>query len=194
MEIMKMSVPHVIPMKKNWALILLTLVLFSAFSLYLYAGTKESREVSLQAAMSLAKEGKNDEAIAAIKRVMQEYTDSDNVDAYLRLGHIFFRTHQFENAIDSFDKAIAAKADNPMAYYFSGMIYEKIAITKTDKNESTGLKRKALEAWENYLKYAREDEKRPESHKNICISVKESIKRAKKHVALLNEELLNENQ
>ena len=188
------SVPLENPTRKNWMLILLTLILFSGFTLYLYAETKGSKVLSFKEAMALAKEGKNDEAIAAVKRIVQENQDSDNGEAHIKLGLIYFKTHQYENALDEFGKVSALKPNSPMAYNFTGLIYEKIAITKTDKKESTDLKKKALDAWKNYLTYAQTDKKRPETHKNIGISIEKCIKRAEKHVELLNEELVNENK
>ncbi len=189
---MQPSVAADIPARRNSVLILLALILFSAFTFYLYAGADEANGLSMKEAMSLAKDGKTDEAIALIRKIIQSDPGTDMKEARIRLGLINFKAGRHESALNEFEKVIELKSDSSMAYYFTGLIYEKLAIAKTDKNESMGLKRKALNAWTNYLACAKTGKERPESHKNICISVEESIKRAQKHVDVLNGELTNE--
>jgi predicted alternative tryptophan synthase beta-subunit len=78
-----------------------------------------------------------------------------------------------------------------MAFYFMAQIYEGKAVRETDAAAARQLKQKALDAWQSYLATSGTTP-RPESHRNIGISVDEAVARAKKHIVILQEDLRNE--
>ena len=166
-------------------------ILFGFVSLYVYANKVDKQVLSLKDVMQLAKNGKYNEAIEEIKQIIKQKPDKENVEAHLGLGLIYYKIKQYENALDEFVKTAEIKRNSPMAYYFMGLIYEKKAISEIDKMTAKDMKRKALKAWQNYLGCDHKKEMK-EAHRNIGITVKESIKRAKRHIKMLQEDLDNE--
>lgn len=156
------------------------------------AKEKENALPSLKDAMNLSRHGKTGEAIDIIKKLMAQSTEENNIDAQLALGFVYFKAKQYDAAVDEFKKSIAVSKDNLMALYFTGLIYEKKAKAGDISPEiSRELKEKALESWKNYLAIS-ETAKIKKLHKHLHLTKKESIKRAKKHIAVLKGELENE--
>ncbi len=146
--------------------------------------------LTLRQAMDLDKHDKHDEAVAAIKRIIEQNPKQDMSQAYFCLGLVYFRNEHFSSALDGFLKSIELNKENPATYYFMGMIYEKKALGTSKPEIGRDMKVKALEAWQNYLKYADSKKTMPSNmHWSLGITVKESIKRAKNHVEMLQEGL-----
>jgi len=105
---------------------------------------------------------------------------------------VYYKAKQYDNSFNEFTKATQLKNDSAMAYYFLGLINEKMALGRSKQNEIT-LKKKALDSWKKYLEISAQPTINPSNpHKHIGISKEESIKRAKKHIMVLEEELSNE--
>jgi len=107
---------------------------------------------------------------------------------------VYFKSKQYDNAFAEFDKGHEIRKDSPMAYYFKGLICEKkakaVEVTPTQAKE---LKKNAITYWQTYLDVSAKTTMQPsESHKHIGITKEESIKRAKKHIQMLKEELAND--
>ena len=145
---------------------------------------------TLKQAMEMDHKGKHADAVEAIKRIINEGPETKREHAYVDLGFVYFRDGDFDNALKGFSKAIELKKDNPLSYYFIGLIYEKKALSTSKPELIKEMKIKALEAWQEYLKYVTSPKIIPsEAHKYIGITVKEGIKRAKNHVEMLQEGL-----
>jgi len=152
------------------------------------------RNPVMKHAITLAKEGKYDEAIATMKKVMKSDPSASTLEAHLSLGLIYYKAKQYDNSLNEFTKASEEKNDSSMAYYFLGLVNEKMALGYNEP-EVTVLKKKALGSWKRYLEISAQQSENPSvSHKHIGISKKESIKRAKKHIMVLEEELKDENK
>ena len=154
----------------------------------------DDRNPVMKHAIALAKEGKYDEAIATIKKVMESDPSASTLEAHLSLGLVYYKAKQYDNSFNEFTKASQLKNDSSMAYYFLGLVNEKMALGRSEQEE-IAFKKKALESWKRYLDISAQPSANPSaSHKHIGISKEESIKRANKHIMVLEEELNNENK
>lgn len=179
-------------MRKNVTGFLIMLMLCGALPQYLLAHNSAEHDLSLKDAMGLARARKYDEAIAEIQQLIQKKQDTGTIVEHQHLGFVYFRARQYNNAIDEFSKTIAMEKNSPMAYYFMALIYEKKAINSKNRGDEQDLESKALQAWRDFMTYSGPSRIRPESHRNIGISVKESIRRAERHIRLLEEGLRHE--
>jgi len=177
-------------MKKVSLFLAMAVLLLSGIALYVYSKEVSEQSCPFKEAMQLANDGKCDEAITLIKQTIKEKRDAESKGAHLNLGLVYYKAKQYDNALDEFVKTVEMNKKSPMAYYFMGLIYEAKAVEENDLKTKKDLQNSALKAWENYLSYS--NGKRPESHRNIGITVEESHKRAKQHIATLKEELHHE--
>jgi len=169
----------------------LIMLLMSGFILMPAVAEQSKPSMTLKQAMDLDKHNKFHEAVEAIKQIINQSPAQDNAKAYFSLGIVYFSNGEYENALDGgFLKSIELKKENPAAYYFMGMIYEKKALSTAKPDIAKEMKSKALESWQNYLKYAGNKKYIPSGdHNNIGITVQEGIKRAKNHIEMLQEGL-----
>jgi len=172
-------------MKIKASLVLLTLALFCPA---LPAAQQGRKLPTIKEAMELDHQGKHGEAVEAINRIIVEGSAAAKLQAYLSLGLVYFRDGDYDNAVDGFSRALEMSKTNPMANYFLGMIYEKKALGTPSAEVSKDMKMKALKCWQDYMANVGTT-KIPDVHRNIGISVKEGIKRAKKHVEILKKGL-----
>lgn len=164
------------------------IMLLLSCSIVIPAQAGQGKLLTLKQAMELDKNNKFKESVEAIKQIIDQNSAQDKAKAYFSLGLVYFRNADYENALSGgFLKTVEIKKENPMAYYFMGMIYEKKALSTSKPDLEKDMKSKALEAWQNYLKYAGDNPSYP--HNNIGVSPQESIKRAKNHVDMLQEGL-----
>lgn len=179
-------------MKKIIALCLVAYLITVAIPLALSA---TERNPVMKHAIALAKEGKYDEAIATIKKVIESDPSASTLEAHLSLGLIYYKAKQYDNSFNEFTKASEEKNDSSMAFYFLGMVTEKMALGRGEQEEIT-LKKKALESWKRYLEISAMNTNNPStsSYKHTSLSKEECLKRAKKHIMVLQEELNNENK
>ena len=162
--------------------------------IYLGADERKSGGMTLAEAVNLAREGKQNEAVEAIKKIIAGMPEQESLEAHLSLGLVYFKGNQHENALSEFSKSVEINKDTPMAYYFMGLIYESKALESGLSAGASGdLKRKALAQWESYLE-ASEKSEISRSHRHLGISREESIQRAQKHIHILKEELEYENK
>lgn len=177
--------------KRIYLMIISALLLGAA--VYLSGAADPDRPIiTLREAVDMARNGKLSEAVTEINRIIASKPESENLQARLTLGMVYFRAKLNDNALAEFNKAVAIRIDNPMAYYFMGMIYEQKA-SGLPNGQSKEYKKKALEAWLNYLDSTGKTNMSPsEAHKHIGISRDESVTRAKKHVQILQQELGND--
>lgn len=174
-------------MRKILIRALILCAFFSVPALNIFADTDNPL---LKDAMEMSRNGKHEEAIAAINKIILE--DSSNIQAHISLGLVYYKMKQYDNSLNEFSKTIDIKKESPMAYYFTGLIYEEKAMAVSGA-EAKNLKRKALDAWQNYLAISENStQETSESHRHIGITKKESIQSAKKHIKVLKEELENE--
>lgn len=172
--------------KKRAGLFALALVLFSVSGA---APAKHSPVV--RDAMSLAREGKYEEAINGLKQVLIQ--SPNDMEARIALGLMYYKAKQYDNSLNEFGAVMLMDPNNAMAYYFTAMIYEQQAKSSSVSLPSTKvLKQKALDSWRSYLRVAEGSGDPDASRRHIGISKQESIDRAKKHMLVLEGELGNE--
>lgn len=102
-------------------------VLLMSFLILMPARAEQGKPLlTLKQAMELDKHGKFNEAVEAIKQIIDQNPAQDKSKAYMSLGLVYFRNGDNENALTAgFLKTVEVKKENAMAYYFMGMIYEK---------------------------------------------------------------------
>jgi tetratricopeptide (TPR) repeat protein len=172
-------------------LIAVALALAGALSPLAADGGSAGQPPTLRDAMALDRQGKSAEAIALIREIMARQPDGENFDGHMSLGVVYFRMKKYDDALSEFDRTIAIRKENPMAYYFEGLIYEKKALGES-AGAARALQEKALVSWKNYLQYAGTARRRPEVHRHIGRSVEDAIRRAKQHISILKEKLGHE--
>lgn len=166
-----------------------TLVVLGTAVLTVPAQGADKQPSPVRDAMRLAHEGKNAEAIALLKQIIQQAPETGAKSAHLHLGFMYFKAKQYDDALAEFNTTIATDRDMPIAYYFMGLIYE--AKAKIDKANEAFLESKALDAWKNVIDSSERVKEKPrKSHRGI--TVKEAVEQAKQHVAKLKEELRDE--
>lgn len=149
----------------------------------------QAQAMMLGEAMELARGGRPDDAIREIRAMIAQHPETDNIEARLSIGLIYFKTGRYDNALAEFSSVVGLRQDSPMAYYFMGLIYEQKALGLPN-GEARDMKRKALDAWNNYLVTSENTPpSAPERHRHIGVSKADSIKSAKKHIDVLREEL-----
>lgn len=144
---------------------------------------------ALQNAMAMAKDGRSERAIEEVRYLLRQPGNAENVEAQVTLGLLCYRAKRYDDALAAFSRTLELRPNHPMALYFLGMIYEKKALTEPDETSVRSLKTRALDAWQNYLACADTGHPDPAAHRNIGITVKESVRRAQRHVRVLKEEL-----
>jgi tetratricopeptide (TPR) repeat protein len=179
-------------MRKNVGSLLIVFVLCGMVSSYLGAGQGDRHVLSLKEAMGLAKAGKYNEAITEIKQIIQQKQDRGTTVEHFHLGFVYFKSQQYDSAIDEFTRSTEMDKDSPMAYYCTGMIYEAKAKMEKNKAEAKDFESKALQSWRDFLTFSDPSKVKLESQRSSGVSLKENIKRAKRHIALLEEDLRNE--
>ena len=169
-----------------------------AFAMFMFCFAllfaQDNKLLTVKDAMQMDKQGNHDEAIELVKQIISKNPETENSQAHMSLGMIYFRDGQYDNAIEEFGKAIAIKKKSPMAYYFLGLLYEKKALGTPDTAETQLMKRKALVSWQNYTICVDSSNIRPDGHENIDVTVSEAIRRAGKHIEILKGGLRNENK
>jgi tetratricopeptide (TPR) repeat protein len=178
-------------MLKKTRNILIIMFLFCFVPLYAQA-QQGKQSLTIRSAMKLDESGKHSEAVEALKNIISQNPEPKNMQAHLSLGLIHFREGEYYDALDNFSKSVAIKSDNPMAYYFMGMIYEKKALGTSNWAVAKEMKTKALQSWQNYITCVDSKKVTPDAHRNIGITIKEGIRRAKKHIEILKEGLRDE--
>jgi tetratricopeptide (TPR) repeat protein len=161
--------------------------------LWVHAHEPAGRDPALQAAMNLGKEGKFAEAIEAAERIVQQKKGAPDKYIHVFLGLMYYKTKQLDNALNEFSYTLVLDKNSPMAYYFLGLTFEAKALASTDVTAIRLMKRKALESWQNYMKFSVLRKHAPEYHRNIGISVQKSHESAEKHIKVLKEALGDEN-
>ncbi|MGL6298718.1 MAG: tetratricopeptide repeat protein, partial [Methanobacteriaceae archaeon] len=71
--------------------------------------------------MVLMEMSNNDEAIATLEKAIS--MDNEWYILYLNLGKAYYNKDQYENAMDSFDRAIILFPDCDEAYYYKALLY-----------------------------------------------------------------------
>ena len=177
--------------KKKLYPLLITAILLGAGVYFAGADDTDKPLMTMREAVDLAKNGKTNEAVREINRILASKPESVNLQGRLSLGMVYFKAKLLDNALGEFNKSIAIRMDNPMAYYFMGMIYEQKA-SALPNGQSADYKKKALTAWMNYLDSAgKTTMSHSEAHKYIGISREECMERARKHIEVLQRELEN---
>ena len=177
-------------MKKRIIGLSFVCILFLALPFIMQAKECCKDNPDIKEAMEMSRNGRNEEAVTAINTIIQQ--DPGSIQAHISLGLVYYKMKQYDNSLDEFSKTIALRKESPMAYYFTGLIYEEMAMAVSG-SEVKNLKRKALDSWQNYLEISERSGQEPsESHRHIGITKKESILSAKKHIKVLKEELENE--
>jgi len=164
-------------------------VMFVFLSLLCAQAEQGKPVISLKAAMELDKNGKHSDAVEAIKRIIERGPAASNMQAYLSLGLVYFRDGDYENALANFSRSIEIQKNNPMSYYFMGMIYEKKALGTPKFDVAKEMKTNALHSWQSYLSFVDRKKVMPDAHRNVGFSIKEGIRRAQKHIEILQEGL-----
>lgn len=113
-----------------------------------------------QQTLSLVNEGKNDEAIAQIKA---DLLQKETADKHILIAIAYIEKEEYSLAEENLNKAISLEPRAVPAYYMLAMLYEK--QQEWDK---------AVQKWENIIKYTRNEELK---------------KLAEKHLQQLREEL-----
>ncbi|MFH1369440.1 MAG: tetratricopeptide repeat protein [Elusimicrobiota bacterium] len=167
--------------------LILTAVLTAAVLCLVQAGAQPG---TIKDAMDLAGAGKYDEAAEGLNRLISQKPEAENLEARLSLGLVYYKMKRYDNALEEFGKSISISPDNPMAYYFMGMIYEQKAVGSAN-GTTRALKQKALDAWQKYLdSSAKPANSSLSAYKHAGISKKGCVKRAKKHIKVLKGELV----
>jgi tetratricopeptide (TPR) repeat protein len=177
-------------MRKMVVSFLCGLFLLGISPLHGHAQEAGSPDPALREAMQLANDGKYTEAIDEIKLIIQRQPGTEDIHAHLSLGLVYFKSKQYGHALDEFQKTISIRKETPMAYYFTGLIYEMNALGEIDRTARNSLKMRALESWQNYLEYR--SKIKPKAHKDGKIIVKDGIGLAKRHIKRLKEDLSHE--
>ncbi len=175
--------------------ILICIIALSVFlgNTAVYAQPQGRPSPTLKDAVAMARDGRCDEAIELIKKIISQNPPQENKEAYLSMGVVYFKCKKYDNALNAFESAAGIMKESPMAYYFIGMIYEKKAVGETERDAARLMKQKALDAWQLYLTYSGKTEmKSLGSHRNACVTVENGVATAKKHVKLLTEDLSND--
>lgn len=169
------------------ALCILLLLFSGSFAVY------ASKSPELKSAVELAKSGKQSEAIAAIKKLIDRDPGPASLEAHLSLGIIYFKSRQYDSSLGEFDLAVALSKDTPMAYYFRGLIYEKKAKNSgVTARQAAEFKKAALAQWQAFLETAARVPPVSETRSHNGITRAQSIERARQHIKVLTEELEHE--
>jgi len=76
----------------------------------------------MQSGISLANEGKYEQALDILRKVVGKSPDSAN--AQLALGMVALQAKNYDEALGSLEKAVELEPDSPSANYGLAMIYE----------------------------------------------------------------------
>jgi tetratricopeptide (TPR) repeat protein len=166
--------------------------MIAAFGVSGYTFDKHNEDPAMREAMQLGKEGKYAEAIEAAKKVVMQKASPEKKQPHIFLGLMYFKTRQYDDALNEFSYTLTLDKNSPMAYYFLGLTYEAKAVESSDRTAVKLLKRKALESWENYTKFSRLKKPVEAHHRNLGITVQKSRESADKHIMMLKEELGDE--
>jgi tetratricopeptide (TPR) repeat protein len=149
---------------------------------------------SMKEAMDLGRDGKYEQAIQKITDIINSNTQNIDGGTYGFLGIMYYKSKQYDNALNSFSKSIELDPNFPMPYYFLGQTYEKKAVNESDKNIKKDLYKKSLDAWKTFIELTKKPPKeKPKTcqspHKCVKLDMKKKIKKAQKHIANLEEKI-----
>jgi tetratricopeptide (TPR) repeat protein len=194
--------------KRKSFLIWAVFLLFLSCSFSYLKGDAEKRHdkpYGTKQAFDLFDQGKRTEAIAMLREIAETSDRKESSVAYIHLGVMYMSGQDYDSAIKGFNKALDLDDKRFMAYYHLGLAYEAKTLNNVSEKEVTGYKRKALKAWNDFVKYAdmyklkdksrvkkkkEGREKRRPKHMHACSS--KYIDTAQEHIELLEEELGNE--
>ncbi|MGA2090235.1 MAG: hypothetical protein ABSH12_02085 [Endomicrobiales bacterium] len=179
-------------MRKSVLMFFVVALVPAMLSFSAYSEQVNQRDPMLQQAMNLAKEKKFTAAIDTVTQGISSGQMADTYEAHLFLGAVYYKTKDYDDAIQQFTKTTAMQKNSRMSYWFLGHIYEAKALKVRSREEKRGLQENALEAWKNLLLYPRTINSTPTSQKRINVSVEESNEQAKKHIKTLQRELQHE--
>ena len=116
-------------MPKMSRVVLIISLLVGSIPLALFAKEPQITTPSLEHAMQLSRHKKFDDAIKEINEVMKS-TGTDIRQAHSSLGLVYYKSKQYDRSLDEFSKVIQIKKESQMAYFFTGLLYEKKAKVK----------------------------------------------------------------
>jgi tetratricopeptide (TPR) repeat protein len=145
--------------------------------------------ISLEDAKALGRDGRYEQAITIAQMILLQEPPSENKRTMLFLGLMYYKAGRHTEALAQFKEVATRYQDSTMAYYFMGMIYEAMAVAEQNTVTAKDLKRQALSAWETYIARAEANLSVSAAHTDTGVSREESIKRAQKHISLLQEAL-----
>lgn len=176
--------------KKISIFFLATFLLVLCFN-NIYSDTKKSPFCS---AMKLAREGEYKLAIEKTKDIANKNNDILEEDTAKFLGILYYKSKQYEKALDEFRKVNNINKDSIMPYYFMAMIYELNALKKKDVEKAKELKNESLKMWKQFLVLASAKDKKDvkKKHRHMHMSIDEKLESAKRHITVLEGELKDE--
>lgn len=157
--------------KKGIWLMIVSLFLFTAASY-----SEDNDAGSIREAIRLSKNGDYQGAISIFNELLKKDNYMNNPEVHFHLGMAYYSSGKYNEALNEFITTENMDKTKYMPYYFTGLIYEAEALAEKDPLKVKELKNKALDSWNDFLKFADTDKK-------------DKIKIAEKHISLLKEEL-----
>lgn len=102
------------------------IVILFVFSFYTFSNADENEPVQderLKEALVLINEGKSEEAVGMLDKMIAE--DPENPHVHLAMGIIHLEQQEFESAEESLKKSLELKPESVFAYYMLALLYEK---------------------------------------------------------------------
>lgn len=117
--------------------------------------------IPFQKAKSQTQDEKRIAYIQTIKKKIDEIKQTipnikNPIKEYTQIAHLYLEIEEYDNAIDYILKALSIDPQNANLYYTLALIYEK----KNDKS-------KAIESWQNVLKFSKNKKKNEIASKHI---------------------------
>lgn len=156
------------------------------------AASVDAQNPVLQKARALAQERNFSAAIETVTTGISTGTVPDDYAAQMFLGTAYYKTGAYDKALAAFQRTIALNGRSRMAYWFIGHIYESQALASSSADLKKAAQRKALEAWQSFLRIDPDNGSLPASHQGLGISVESSNEQARRHIAVLERELSHE--
>lgn len=156
------------------------------------AAPADAQNPVLQKARALAQEKNFTAAIETVTTGLATGTVPDDYPAHMFLGTAYYKTGTYDKALAAFQRTIVLNDRSRMAYWFIGHIYESQALAASSVDLKKASQRKALDAWQNFLRINPDDGSLPASHQGLGISVESSNEQARKHIEVLERELSHE--
>ncbi len=116
------------------------------FCMAQFAQAAPAGEEKLKEAIQLSNQGKQMEAVKILNVLAQENPSDDRV--FLSLGLVYRSLQHFDDAIQSFERAVSINPSEE-GYYSMGLLYEGKILR--DEANAAGWTAKAKSAWNSFL-------------------------------------------